>query len=175
MKKLVFSAAAIALATVTSFIKLPFNLPFGGSVTLLSMFFVCLVGWMFGLKTGLMAAFAHGLLQLLIEPYIISIPQLLTDYIFAFGALGLSGIFHDKKNGLIKGYIVGILGRFVFAYLSGLIFFGTYAADYNLVPEVYSFLYNGSYIGLEAAITLILIALPPVSSALKRVKKISAE
>ena len=37
------------------------------------------------------------LLQLITGPYIISIPQLVCDYILAFGALGLAGIFHNKK------------------------------------------------------------------------------
>ena len=44
-KQLVFSAVAIALATVLSEIKL-FQAPMGGSVTLLSMLFVVLIGWL---------------------------------------------------------------------------------------------------------------------------------
>ena len=46
-KQLVFSSAAIALAMVTSMIKL-FELPMGGSVTLLSMLFITLVGYWYG-------------------------------------------------------------------------------------------------------------------------------
>ncbi|MEG1848895.1 MAG: energy-coupled thiamine transporter ThiT [Lachnospiraceae bacterium] len=168
-KRLVFSAMAIALATVTSMLKL-FHLPMGGSVTLFSMLFICLIGYWYGLKSGLMAAIAYGLLQLIIDPYIISIPQLFTDYIFAFGALGLSGLFSNSKHGLIKGYIVGILGRYVFSFLSGMIFFGAYAADFNMAAPVYSLIYNGAYIGSEAILTLLLIALPPVAKALSRIK-----
>ena len=51
-----------------------------------------------------------------------------------------------------------------------MIFFAQYAADYDLFPLVYSILYNGSYIGLEAIITLVIIALPPVKRALDQVK-----
>ena len=40
-KELTFCAAAMALAYITSFIKFA-SLPFGGSVTLFSMFFICL-------------------------------------------------------------------------------------------------------------------------------------
>ena len=59
-KKLVFSAAAIALATVVSVaIKLP-SLPNGGSITLFSMLLVCLVGYWYGPSTGLIAALAYG-------------------------------------------------------------------------------------------------------------------
>lgn len=103
-RKLVFSAMAIALAVVTSFLKL-FHLPMGGSITLFSMLFVVLIGYWYGLRTGIMAAVAYGLLQLIIDPYILTIPQMLTDYVFAFGALGLSGLFSNAKHGLIKGYI----------------------------------------------------------------------
>ena len=42
-KQLVFSAAAMALAMVTSEIKL-IDMPMGGSVTLCSMLFICLIG-----------------------------------------------------------------------------------------------------------------------------------
>lgn len=112
---------AMALGMVMSMIKLV-DMPMGGSVTLCSMLFICLIGYMFGLRTGLLTAIAYGFLQLVVDPYIISIPQMLTDYIFAFGALGLSGIFHDKKQGLIKGYLLGALGRYFFTFLSGMIF-----------------------------------------------------
>lgn len=110
-KQLVFSAMAMALATVTSMIKLA-DLPMGGSVTLLSMLFICLIGYLFGLRAGLMTAVAHGILQLVIDPYIISIPQIFTDYIFGFGALGLSGVFSNKKYGLIRGYLLGFLADY---------------------------------------------------------------
>lgn len=171
-KQLAFCSAAIALGMVTSCLKL-FDAPYGGSVTLFSMLFICLIGYWFGLKTGLMAACAYGILQLIVDPYIISIPQMLTDYLFAFGALGLSGIFRDKKHGLIKGYLLGIFGRFVFAFLSGLIFFGYYAADYGMSAPVYSLAYNGSYIGAEAILTLVVLAVPAVRNGLSRVKALA--
>lgn len=168
-KQLVFSAAAMALAMVTSEIKL-IDMPMGGSVTLCSMLFICLIGYLFGPRTGLTAAIAYGFLQLVSNPYIISIPQMLTDYIFAFGALGLSGLFFNKKQGLLKGYLLGVLGRFFFTFLSGMIFFGSYAAGYNMTAPVYSFVYNGAYLGLEALITSVLILLPPVSKGILKVK-----
>ncbi|MCM1223549.1 MAG: energy-coupled thiamine transporter ThiT [Lachnospiraceae bacterium] len=174
VKALVFSAMAIALAMVTSMIKLV-DMPMGGSVTLCSMLFVCLVGYLFGLRTGLMAAIAYGFLQLIVNPYIISIPQMLTDYIFAFGALGISGVFSNRKYGLIKGYLLGVLGRFFFTFLSGMIFFGEYAADWNMSAPIYSSVYNGSYIGLEAFVTIVILLLPPVSKGLARVKSMVQE
>lgn len=168
-KQLVFSAMAIALATVTSMIKL-FEMPMGGSVTLFSMLFIVLIGYWYGLGGGLTVAIAYGVLQLLLDPYILSFPQMLVDYILAFGALGLAGIFHNSKHGLIKGYIVAVLGRYFFSFLSGWIFFGMYAPDNFPNAVVYSLAYNGSYLGAEALITLIVIAIPPVAKALQTVK-----
>lgn len=167
-KRLVFSAMAMALAFVTSFIKF-LELPMGGSITLFSMFFIALIGYWYGLSSGLMAAVAYGVLQLITGPYILSVPQMLCDYIFAFGALGLSGLCSNMKHGLIKGYIVAVIGRFVFAFLSGFIFFGQYAPE-GMNPAVYSASYNGIYIFTEAIITIIIVALPPVDAALKRIK-----
>ena len=99
----------------------------------------------------------------------LSIPQVLFDYPFAFGALGLSGFFCDRKYGLQLGYITGVLGRFLFSTLSGVIFFAAYAPE-GMNPWVYSALYQGSYLGAEGIITLILISLPPVVKALNTVK-----
>lgn len=171
-KHLVFSAVAMALAMITSFLKL-FEAPMGGSVTLFSMLFICCIGYWYGLRTGIMTGVAYGLLQLISDPYIISLPQMITDYVLAFGALGLSGIFCNKKNGLVKGYIVGVLGRYLFAFLSGLIFFGMYAEGSGMSAPVYSLAYNGSYLGCEAAITLIVLAIPAVNRAFAKVKEMA--
>lgn len=171
-KQLAFCSAAMALAMLTSYLKL-FDMPMGGSVTLCSMFFICLIGYLFGLRTGLMAACAYGILQLIVDPYIISIPQLLIDYLFAFGSLGFSGAFSGKKQGLVKGYLVGILGRFVFTFLSGMLFFASAAAGYHMSVPVYSFLYNGSYIGGEAVLTLIVLAIPAVQKGIDHVRKLA--
>lgn len=171
-KQLAFSAMAIALAMVTSMLKVV-NMPMGGSVTLFSMLFIVLIGYWYGLGAGLTTAIAYGILQLIIDPYIISFPQMLLDYVFAFGALGLSGIFSKSKYGLIKGYLAGGLGRYFFTFLSGWIFFATYTPEFFNSAVVYSLAYNGAYIGLEALITMILISLPPVNKALGYVKEIA--
>ena len=167
-KKLVYSALGIALALVTSYIKL-WEMPMGGSVTLLSMLFVCLIGYWFGLKYGLITGIAFGLLQFIIDPYMLSIPQVILDYPFAFGALGLSGLFCNKKFGLQIGYVLGVVGRFVCSTLSGVIFFADYAPD-GMNPWVYSIAYQGSYLGVEMVLTLIIISIPPVANALSLVK-----
>lgn len=174
VKQLVFASMCVTLAMVTSMIKV-FEMPMGGSITLFSMFFITFVGYLYGLRAGLTSALAYGLLQLITGPYIISIPQLICDYFLAFGALGLSGLFHNKKFGMINGYITGIAGRLFFSVLSGVIFFGQYAADYGMKPFTYSLAYNGLYIGTEGIITVFLISIPAVRHALKRIKYMANE
>lgn len=173
-RQLVFSSAAMALATVTSMLKV-FELPMGGSVTLFSMFFVVLIGYWYGPKAGLMTGFAYGLLQFVLDPVFYSAPQMIIDYPLAFGALGLSGFFSNKKYGLQIGYAVGIFGRFIFAFLSGLLFFAAYAEGSGMSAPLYSACYNGSYITAEGILTLIILCIPPVANGLSHVKKMALE
>lgn len=172
-KQLVFCAAAVALGTVLSNVKL-FHFPTGGSVTLFSMLIACLPGYWFGLGAGIFTGVAYGILQLLIDPYVLYPMQLVVDYILAFGALGLSGLFMNAKHGLMKGYLAAVVGRFVFSVISGWIFFGMYAWE-GWNPLAYSFIYNGIYIFSEAALTIIILFLPPVKDAMARVKKLAKE
>ena len=167
-KQLAFAAVALALATVCSNIKL-FRLPMGGAITLFSMLFVTLIGYWYGSAVGLMAAVSYGLLQMIFGAYVISLPQLLLDYPLAFGALGLSGFFSEKKNGLVIGYLVAITGRFLFSVLSGVVFFGMYAPE-TMSPLVYSVAYNGSIMYGEGILTIILLMIPAVKSAMATVK-----
>ena len=172
-KQLAFSAISLSLAVVLSNIKF-IRLPMGGSVTLLSMLFVALIGYWFGLGASLTSAITYGCLQLFIDPYIISFPQMMVDYILAFGALGLSGLFHGKKNGLIFGYLTGVAGRFLFSTLSGVIFFGAYAPEEFPNPLAYSAAYNGSYLGIEAAVTVGVLLIPQVQKAFRYVGNLAS-
>lgn len=171
IKQLAFCAMSIALGTVLSEIKI-IDFPWGGSATLLSMFVICLPGYLFGLGAGLMTSIAYGVLQLLFNPYVLFPLQLVMDYILAFGALGLSGLFAGAKRGLLKGYLIGIFGRYIFTVLSGWIFFAEYAWE-GWPPLPYSMVYNGIYIFAEGAITCAVILIPAVSSGLAAVKKMA--
>lgn len=166
-KQLAFCAMAIALGTVLSNIKV-FHFPTGGSITLLSMLIIALPGYWFGLGAGIVTGVAYGVLQLVIDPYVLYPMQLVVDYLLAFGALGLSGIFSRSKNGPLKGYCAGVLGRYVFAVISGWIFFGSYAWEgWGALP--YSLAYNAIYIFAEAAVTIIILLLPPVKKAFGKI------
>lgn len=104
------------------------------------------------------------------EPIFYTLPQMLIDYPLAFGALGLSGFFAGKKHGLTLGYLSGVIGRYVFAVISGVVFFGAYAPE-GTPALLYSLGYNASYLVPEAIVTLIIISIPAVAKALGQVKK----
>ncbi len=174
-KQLVFCAAAMALSFITSYIKL-FSLPYGGSVTLFSMLFICLIGYWYGVKVGILTGLAYGILQFLQEPYVLSFFQVCCDYIFAFAGLGLAGLFSKSKRGLVKGYVLGILVRGAFHSLGGYLYWMDYMPDSfpQSLAALYPIIYNYSYILAEGILTVIVISLPPVQNALNQVKRSAA-
>lgn len=167
-KALTYSAILLALGISANQIKI-FSLPQGGSMTLFSMIFIVFIGYMFGLRVGLIAGISFGLLNLLIKPEVYTPVQAIIDYILAFGALGLSGFFANKKDKLIFAYLVSIIGRFLFAVFSGYVFFGSYAPE-GWNPLLYSIWYNLSYIGTEGVITVLLLSIPVVRNTLENLK-----
>lgn len=172
VKELSFAAVAMTLAVVTCFFTV-YKFPFGGSITLFSMFFICLIGYLYGPKVGVMTGISYGLLQLMLEPYIVHPVQMFLDYPIAFGCLGLSGIFTNSKFGLIKGYTVGVIGRFICHVISGVIFFSVDAGSQNVV--IYSLIYNAGYIVPEAVLTIVVMFIPAVRNGLSEVKKMAIE
>lgn len=165
VKALTYSSIAVALAFVLNQVIL-WKMPQGGSLTAFSMVFIVLVGYLFGVRQGILAGIALGTLNLLIDPYVVHPVQLLLDYPLAFGALGIGGIFKGKH--LVSAYILGVFGRFVCHVLSGVIFFAEYANGVNV--WVYSSVYNGTYLGLEAIITCVILLIPAVNHAFERIR-----
>jgi thiamine transporter len=172
-KALATSAVLIAIAFALNQITL-FRMPQGGSITPLSMLVVVLVGYFFGPRQGIMAGMAFGLLDLLIAPYAIMPIQILLDYPFAFGALGLAGLFRNRKKGLTIGYIVGVFGRFLCVFISGVVFWGSFAPEGSNV-FVYSAVYNGTYLLVEGIITIVVLQIPAVKNMFDRLRKQVAE
>ncbi|TDP58096.1 energy-coupled thiamine transporter ThiT [Aminicella lysinilytica] len=168
VKAMTISALLVAIAMVLGQIQL-FRMPQGGGITLLSMLPIALCSYYLGTRRGIMAGMCLGLLNLIFGPYVIHPLQLLLDYPIAFGAMGMGGIFRNQKNGLTKGYLFGVFCRYICAVVSGIVFFGAYApANFNAVT--WSLWYNLTYLGVEAAITVVVISLPPVKKALKGLK-----
>ncbi len=143
-------ALMVALAFGLSFVKI-FQAPFGGAVTLGSMIPILFFAARRGAGPGVLAGAAHGLLQLIQEPFIFHPAQVIMDYPLAFGFLGLAGFFGEK---IVIGAGVGVAGRFLSHFLSGVIFFAS-SAEGN--PYVYSALYNAGYLVPELIISLVII------------------
>jgi thiamine transporter len=171
-KQLAFSAVAVTLAVVASLFTVV-QFPFGGEITLFRMFFICLIGYLYGPKVGFLTGVAYGFLDLMLKPYVVHPVQLLLDYPIAFGCLGLSGLFTKSKFGLVKGYAFGVFGRYLCHAVSGLIFFSMYAGSQN--PIIYSAVYNASYILPEAVITIVLLLIPVVQKGIGEVKRMTVE
>ena len=173
-KQLAFCGMAMAIAFLTSYIKI-FQLPWGGSVTLCSMLFIVLIGNWYGVRTGIFVGCAYGILQFLQEPYVLSLFQVCCDYWFAFAAMGIAGFFMRSKNGLLKGYVAAVLARGAFHSLGGYLYWMDYMPENfpQALKSLYPILYNYSYILAEAILTIIIISIPAVAKSLNRIKQLA--
>jgi len=151
----------VALAAVLHFLSrelMPwFRLPEGGSITAGSLVPLLWFAMRRGVRWGVEAGIIFGLVDLALPgSYFISNPfEILLDYPIAFGALGLAGVF--KKQPLLAVGL-GIAGRFVFHFISGVVFFYMYAwPGWN--PVLYSLAYNATYLVPEFVISVIIIYL----------------
>ena len=181
-KILVEGALMIALATVLSFIRVV-KLPWGGSITLLSMLPIVLFSIRRGVKAGLGVSFLFALVQFVqgimdglfgwgLTPGSL-IACILLDYLLAFTVLGLAGLFRKRGvTGWICGIALAVLLRFVMHFLSGVVIwksFGQLWGDFFTENTVlYSLLYNGAYMLPEMIFTIIgavaLLKMPKVGS-----------
>ena len=145
-------ATTVALAYALSLI-VPFRLPQGGSITVVSMVPIMWFALRRGPKMGVLEGIVYGFVRTLRQPFIVHPIQFLLDYPLAFGALGLAGLFRKHP---ILGVVVGISGRFVCHFLSGVVFFATYAPA-GMNSAVYSAVYNGSYLIVELVFSIIVM------------------
>ena len=123
------------------------------AVTLGSMVPILLFALRRGAKAGVVAGIIFGLVSLYPTPFIYHPVQFLLDYPIAFGALGLAGLLKTKP---VFSVTLGIFGRFVAHFLSGVIFFASYAPK-GMNPALYSAIYNGSYLGAELVISSVIM------------------
>ena len=159
----------VALATVLSFIRV-FKLPWGGSITLLSMLPIVLFSIRRGVKSGLTVSFVFALVQFAqgvmdglfgwgLTPGML-IACILLDYLGAFTVLGIAGSFRRKGlPGWIGGISLAVALRFVLHFLSGVVIWQSFGELWNGFSTdntfLYSFLYNGCYMLPELIFTLV--------------------
>jgi thiamine transporter len=150
------AALAVALAFVLGLIKV-FQMPFGGSISL-EMVPLILLALRQGPWVGIVAGAAYGLLDLAIEPFIVHPVQLIFDYPLAFGVLGLAGFFQPTVRGAILGTVVAVLARFLCHFVSGVVFFASYAPE-GWNPYLYSAAYNAAYLVPSLVIALVAVVM----------------
>lgn len=189
-QRLIVSALLLAIATVLSIIQI-FKLPFGGGITLVSMLPIVIIAYRYGTAWGLFAAFVGSLLQMLtgfdtVSSFFLpgdnqlilwqAIFVLFMDYIVAYTAVGLGGVFRNKiKNpslALCLGAIFALFLRYIAHIISGAVVFGIWAewfftqeGFYSIGSQimnsfsgtslsvVYSVFYNGLYMIPEIILT----------------------
>ncbi len=149
----VFIALANVLYLISKF-YLPFlRLPQGGSITIASMVPLLWFALRRGLRWGVEAGIVYGLVHMAISGGIYYPTQIILDYPLAFGALGLAGAFQKHP---VVGVGVGMLGRFICHFISGVVFFGQYAWEgWNVIA--YSAAYNATYLVPEFIVSAIII------------------
>ena len=181
-KIIVEAALMVAISAVLSIWPKFKFLPYGGSITVCSMLPIILLSYRRGLKWGFLGAFAFALIQTITGftssgmGAVAFVVELLFDYILAFTALGIGGIFRNKFNStkkeLVSGSILGLLLRFLCHFISVFYVWGEYAEWFfgevgtwgqailsNMsgaaLSAFYSFVYNATYMVPEIIFTAI--------------------
>lgn len=148
---------ALALATILKMLRL-YHFPQGGSITLGSMIPILIIAFMYGPQVGYLTGFLYGIITLIIDPSILHPVQVLFDYPLPFMALGLAGIFKEKR---LLGTAIAVFVRFMCHFISGVAFFGSFAPK-GLSPVIYSLLVNGPMVGIEGIICIVILMALPV-------------
>lgn len=162
---------ALALATVLNLFKI-YSWPTGGGITIASMLPLILIAFMYGPWIGMLTGFLFGALSLITDPYILHPVQVLFDYPLPYLCLGLAGFLSNKgKKGMLLGAGLSIFARFICHVISGVVFFGSYAPE-GMSPLVYSLSVNGTLIGVDGLICLIVLAFIPVNLFIKNQKQV---
>jgi thiamine transporter len=160
---IVFVALAGALSLVSHSI---FSLPESGSINIgmVPIFWLALRR---GPKIGIFAGAVFGVVDLIVSPFAIVHPlQFILDYPLAFAFLGIAGFFRKLTvAGPAIGVLAGGVGRFIFHFVSGVIFFSMYAPE-GMNPLLYSAIYNATYMAPAIVVCIAIILLLQKSNLL---------
>lgn len=146
-KSIARAGICIATSFALSYVKI-FNLPQGGSITLVSLLPIMLYAYMHGPKKGLAIGFIYGILQAIQDPFIIHPAQFLLDYPIAFAMVAFTGIFSNVKAleklpqvKFVLGAICVAIFRYIAHLISGVFAFSAYCPE-NMNVFAYSAVYN---------------------------------
>ena len=166
-RRLVEASLLIALATVLSILKIA-ELPYGGSITLASMFPILLLSYRHGVRWGLGGGLVYGVLQQLLGLNNLSyfttwqsvLAIIFLDYIIAFAVVGLGGIFRRAVTRQSLSLTTGAVFVCVLRYLCHVVSGATVWAGLSIpsgAALAYSFVYNATYM-IPETIVLVSVA-----------------
>ncbi|MFR4307797.1 energy-coupled thiamine transporter ThiT [Acidaminococcus intestini] len=162
------ASSGLMLAMAVILTAFPFyRMPNGGSVTLGGMLPLFFISFAYGPEVGMLAGFAYSLMNLVMAPYILHPVQVLFDYPLPFMALGLAGCFPRHH---MAGITAAVAVRLFFHFLSGVVFFGSYAPAGTSI-YLYSFVTNLTYFLPNLVICLVFYRLLPVERFLSLMKR----
>lgn len=167
-RKLCECAILLAMSVALSFVKI-YTMPLGGSVTLLSMLPVMLVGLRHGVKWGFATSGLYAIFQLAqalmngnVFPYCYTatavIICILFDYAVPFGILGATGFTAVNKGKVKVLAVVAVLVfiRFVCHCITGVVIWGQWAPE-GMGKFIYSLVYNMQYMLPELILTVLAV------------------
>ena len=156
LRNLVETALLIAIAFALGRVKL-FTMPNGGSVTPAAMLPLIIIGLRRGPKWGFLGCIVYGILDFMLDGgFALNLWSILLDYLLAYGALGVSGFFKGKKNGVWIAMPVAVAARFVFVFLSGVTVWADYTASSFGDIWLFSLTYQASYLLPELALMYVI-------------------
>jgi len=147
-------AVAVVLEAISTFV--PFlHMPQGGSVSL-GMLPIFYIAFKYGMKDGLIAGFAFGLANFMLNGFVIHWGSIIFDYVLAFTVLGFAGAFGKgtvSNKVFVGGVLFGGFLRYLMHSFSGVLFFSEYAGEEGAF--IYSFVfYNLPYMLASIALCI---------------------
>ncbi|MGD9604563.1 MAG: energy-coupled thiamine transporter ThiT [Bacilli bacterium] len=148
-------ALGIVLQIISNLIPI-LQMPQGGSVSF-AYLPIMAIGLRRGLKYGLLGGLVFAFIHWLLDGYILHFGSIFFDYLFVGLALGLTGLFHEKRTNtfwFLLAIFIGGFVKYLMHSLSGVLFFANYApADQTVF--YYSFIiYNLPYNGLSTLLAM---------------------
>ncbi|ERJ92694.1 energy-coupled thiamine transporter ThiT [Selenomonas sp. oral taxon 892] len=150
-------ALMLALTIVLHQLRL-FHMPQGGSITLGAMVPLLFLTYRYGAGIGCLAGFLYGMINLMQDAFIVHPLQVLFDYPLPYMALAIAAAVPGR---LYAGAALAFSARFLCHYISGVVFFGSYAPP-DMSPYLYSLVFNATYLVPEAVICLVILRILPV-------------
>ena len=148
---------AVALAGLLGMVRI-YHFPQGGSVTPGSMIPLLLIAYRYGPGVGMLGGFLFSLINLMQDPFILHAVQVLFDYPLPAMAMGFAGFF--PRHAILSA-ILAFGGRFLCQFISGVVFFSSYAPE-GTSPILYSLSVNGSLVGAECLVCCLLLGVLPL-------------